>query len=162
MKNKKLQYVLIPAVILIWGAIGYSVFNHLKQDPEMEQLPYLPAYTDGKNVPDEENYTLLNNYRDPFRRYSPVKKTKTVEKKEKQPVRRNAPNRPQQRIYWPGIVYNGVIVNDERELALLQIAGSSVIMTTGETHAEIKLIKLYTDSVRLEYKGEQNTYVKNK
>ena len=163
MKNKKLLYILIPATVFIWGAIAYTIFSHLRQNFDFDEVQYLPDLQAGSESL-QSSYTLLANYSDPFRIRK--KKTHVVRKKTAAPTIRhtqtNLPyNRPvQQRIYWPAVIYNGLIMNEQKQVALIQIDSKKFLITEGEERERIRLLKMFPDSVRLEFEGETKTFKK--
>jgi hypothetical protein len=66
MKNKRLLYLLVPAVLLIWGIIFYQVQETLMgadtEEPPDRGLPQRKK----EAVATPDTVILLANYRDPF------------------------------------------------------------------------------------------------
>jgi hypothetical protein len=155
-------YILVPATLFIWGAIGYTIFSHLHQNNSFAEVDYIPFTPTVKDTI-IRSYTLLANYRDPFRSYHPSvkKEKKSSEKPKEEPVVTRNRRRNRQRVYWPQVKYNGLITNNNNHVALLQISNRNYLLKEGDEKDRIKLLKLYPDSVVLEYEGEPKTISKN-
>lgn len=164
MKNKKLLYLLIPATVLIWAAIAYNIISGLKQKDNFSDIQYLPDLN-AKTDTLRETYTLLADYSDPFRvgrRSAPAVQKKIEVKPDRQSNRNQRPDRQNQpRVYWPMVVYNGLIINEQKQVALLQIDSKKFLMTEGEERSRVKLLRMFSDSVMLEFGGEKKTLTKN-
>jgi len=162
MKNRKLLYILIPATAIIWGAIAWNIIRSLKGPADDQQEHYLPF---SKNVSDtiEDGYTLLADYHDPFgteyaRPKVPVQDKTKIQTRNASTIRRRTTRT--QRIQWPNVEYLGVIMNEKQKVALLKIESVNIIMKTGEVSKELKLLKIYDDSVKLEFCDEKKVYRK--
>ena len=65
MKNKKNIYILLPAVILIWGLLGYRIFSGLKPSNTAEEKLTVRAFKP-QELKESEPFTISTDYRDPF------------------------------------------------------------------------------------------------
>lgn len=164
MKNRKLLYILAPATFLIWGAIVFSILGHFGHSDNFPEKEYLPIrFQDADTL--DDSYTLLVNYRDPFGTGT-IKRTATTSNPvKKAPVVSRRTSRRSQirsaRIAWPNIEYSGLILNDDKQVALIRINNSNLLMSEGEEKQNIKLLKMYADSARLLYKNKEKTFTKN-
>ncbi len=162
MKNRKLLYILIPATAIVWGAIAWTIISNMKGSADYNQEDYLP-YSEVHSDTIEEGYTLLANYPDPFKAQrisSPVttvQKKATSQPKYKRTARRTTLMR---RVVWPQVEYYGVIMNKDQRLALLRINNAKTILQTGDENNQIKLLKIYNDSVQLVYENEEKIFRK--
>lgn len=153
MKNRKLIYILLPLVILIWGTIFYKIFFIVPQEEEwtdditdFKQQAAASAVTD--------TFSIIAGYRDPF--------LKNMEYGEN-PVGgiSQPPIKPEPKvepvIQWPGIVYGGMIKNQQsaKQLALVKINGKESILRAGEMAGVIELIKIYKDSIEVKMGKEK-------
>ncbi|MBA7543585.1 hypothetical protein ES705_35916 [subsurface metagenome] len=163
MKNRKLLYILIPASVIIWGAIAINIINNLRRSTDYKQENYLP-FSESSSDSVEEGYTLIADYPDPFRPQYTSSPVSIAQKNEKTQVRNTRTDRrnpiQRRRIVWPNIEYLGVIINEDQRVALLKIDNSNTIMQAGDVSRQIKLKKMYNDSVQLIYQGEEKVYHK--
>jgi hypothetical protein len=167
MKNKKVTYGLLIAAVIIWGLIAWKIISHVRGD-KTEEMSFFQASVNNDSDTTNIHFTLLADYRDPFlsgrKRSRPVTTAPPAEKKVN-PARRTANSRTisrKARVRWPSIQYGGVIKNknSNARTALVKINNKDYLMSEGITIEEIKLLKIYEDSVQLNYKEETKTYTK--
>lgn len=162
MKNRKLLYILIPATVIVWGAIALSIISNMKKSGDSVQENYLP-FSESSSDSIEEGYSLLADYPDPFKpqyKRLSVNKAQKTEKKQVNNTRISRRRAQRSRIIWPHVEYLGVIMNKDQRLVLLKIENSNIIMQTGDQRKQITLKKMYNDSVRLIYKDEEKVFHK--
>lgn len=155
MKNKKLLYVLIPAVIFIWGAIIYKVVIGLSgsdgnsfQEIKMTEIK--------SNEVSNDTFSINPTYRDPFsgkrvKNSNPISGSFTNQL--------NANTSPQTK--WPEIIYGGIVKNQKsnKQLVLVQINGQSNIMKAEETFNNIEVTKVFKDSIEVKF-GKEKKFIK--
>lgn len=162
MKNKKLTYLLIPFVILIWGFVIFQIFN----SNETKQFNNNIIIEETQLINEKITFTTLDlDYSDPFvsrnilpnitnqQPTSPVKKLLNSPSKAPSPIK----DKPKT-IIWPKLEYGGTI-NDEK--GLLKINNRLLICEPGDTNLKIIINNLTADSVFLQYQGEQKAIGKN-
>jgi hypothetical protein len=68
-----------------------------------------------------------------------------------------------QRIQWPEIIYNGLIINkkDNSKTILVSINGKQQLMKPYEEFSGVKLVKIYKDSIRIGFKEQEKSIKKN-
>lgn len=157
MKNKKLLYILIPLVLLLWGAIIYRIFNVVSVNDSNEVYKSeVYGNTDNANLID--TFSINPNYRDPFLGKSAKKTILSENKVSNIVVNPNVIKKiiPSSRA-WPNLVYGGLIKNQKsnKALALVQINGQSNIMKIGEIVGEIELTKIFRDSIEVKFQKEK-------
>ena len=157
MKNKKINYLLIPVVVMIWGYVAYSLITYGEEEEKIE--PILINSIIDRQGGDKERKKLYLNYRDPFlkgirtqRRVSPVKASV-----------KNAEKTPERKIEWGEVVYNGYLQNkdDEKKIGLLKINGTNVLAVTGESTTDIIIREIRQDSILLEKEDVRQWFRKN-
>jgi hypothetical protein len=156
MKNRKMLYILVPAVILIWGAVAYSIFNHMHSSDsnfEQQNAPVSFKTTDTDSI----KYQLLANYRDPFN--AGIRNTKYDEIGEQEKMSRS--QNIGQPVAWPQIEYQGLISHNKKWVALIKINNSNLLMKEGDEKMDIKLIKMYNDSVLLKFQKNNKVFAKS-
>ena len=154
MKNKKLLYVLIPAVILVWGAIIYKVVMGLggNEDTSFQKIEMAEIHsTDVLN----DTFSINPSYRDPFsgKQIKKIVTTgqPTIKKIVAPPVIAN----------WPSIIYGGIVKNQKsnKQLVLVSINGQSTMLKIGESYNNVELLKVFKDSIEVKF-GKEKRFVK--
>ncbi len=159
--NKKTLYVLIPAVLMVWGLIGYRLVGALGEE-ELNVPEQILAPRIVKVDRDTNRYVLNLDYPNPFKaeqRNKTVKTSKpgTVNKskaKVNKVTVRKAPVR------WPSIIYQGEISREGQALCLLSINSKIQFVEPGEEINGLKLLAAYPDSVYLEFQKEKKYFKK--
>jgi hypothetical protein len=163
MKNKKMTYILLPLVIIIWGAIVYRIIVYYMGDDPVNITKESNDYAAMK-LNNKDTFSLLINYQDPFLKnalsitptvtivHTPVAKSPIVNKEKKD----NAP------VSWPTIIYCGLIKNKEsnKSCSIIKINNSEHLMIVGDTYSEVTLLMIYKDSAVVQYKNIKKTIVK--
>lgn len=157
MKNKKINYILLPAVVLVWGYVIYQIFHsgqsndNLITTGEIIQMP-----TENQKF---DTFNIVADYRDPFlgKTIDPNPVVKTAVKAAAKP------QTPPQQVEWPKIAYGGMIKNkkDDKQLAIVQVDGKENILKQGEEMSGIRLIKIYKDSIEIAFAKEKKVVSKN-
>ena len=152
MKNKKNLYLLLPAVLLVWGLVGYQIFSTIHptktSTPTTITLKKLQTPTQKT-----ANFTINTNYRDPFLgKKSPQKKAKKITKKTIQ----NTPTTP-----FPKIIYKGLVSrkSGNHQVFLITIDGQHYFFKKRATHAKVKLVRGSDKKVILQFQGKRQTVV---
>jgi hypothetical protein len=163
MKNKKLQWVLLPAVLLIWGYVGYRFFSGMQGNTP---VPLGSGKSQVLAVADVDTlrYELKLNYPDPFLKNQ---KRRVVSSPDPAPGAAKAPPKPKVKVTvqpmpvrWPDIAYKGQIEKKgaAAPLCIVEIGKALHFMRVGGEEQGIKLLKVYTDSIQVEYlKREKKT-----
>jgi hypothetical protein len=157
MKNKKLLYILVPAVVIVWAAVAFSIFSHVhSSDTNFEEIN---LHVNSKTVKnDSSGYQLIANYRDPFNAGMRTANEEDISEQE----RLNRLQKMNQPITWPQIEYQGMIIHNKKWVVLLKINNSNLIMKEGDEQFNIKLLKMYNDSVLLKYQKNNKVFVKSR
>jgi len=144
MKNRKLVYILLPVVVIIWGMIIYKIFTWIGGDVQDLKTMTTPL-RNRRTSSITDTFTLLLNYHDPFGirpntsaiTGRPGGKGKSVTK-------------------WPAISFYGTVSfgKNKQTLASMQINGNDIIMKPGDTFGEIRLVALNKEGIRVSYHGE--------
>jgi hypothetical protein len=171
MKNKKMLYVLLPAVVLIWGMIAYRIVQSL--EGEILVKPASGSRHDKiEEQTTDESYVLLTDYPDPFLS-NPIKKSKDrifpfpqapMPQQSRSisatPVHSPSPLVvPPVTVHWPEVAYLGVIENKAKKtkVALLKVAGQEVLLRAGALHQGVRVTSIFRDSIGLAFQGEGRT-----
>lgn len=147
MKKKKKTYILLIAVLGIWGAIGYQIYKRI--NPSTTNFSETSEITSFKknSIDATQFYTLKEVYRDPFLgNYSKKKKT-TKNKK---------PSMPKPLVAFPNIIYNGKIEgSNSLGSFIVTINGKQEILRKGDIIKQVTLLKGNKTSITILYNGEK-------
>lgn len=144
LKNKKITYLLIVLVALIWGLIFFKIYANFGGKKLAEKnLPQSVARAE--NGQRDSIFTLSCNYPDPFLKGSgqsiaaPIKNTG------------NPKN-----VTWPLIEYRGLMTgnNKNESTGLLKVQTSNLLVKQGKVYSEIKIRTITRDSIFLEFQNE--------
>lgn len=158
MKSKKSIYLLLPLVLGIWGLVGYRVYKMTRPD---NSFALNPVYKDRDS--NEFNYqqriSLLLQYADPFLKEIPDATSEQVQNEFAALFTTNpAPEKP--KLVWPEISFKGVLSGNERRLAVLEVDKKRYLAATGDSILQLQVMKLYPDSIILEYNHEIKCFSK--
>jgi hypothetical protein len=154
MKNKKLTYFLVVAVLVVWGLIIYRIVGAI--DTGDDTTGFMPALTKKEPFNDytlpKDTSKLSLNYRDPFGLIQFKDTVKLVS--HERTVRNVSIATPP--MNWGFIRYAGYIRNpgSKELIALVQINGKSANMRVGDVVDQVKLIKNMQDSVKVLFNGK--------
>jgi hypothetical protein len=152
MKKQQKTYILLGAVLLIWGIIGVQIYMRINP-PEPEIQPITGnSYFERKKTSDNVTYQLKPAYRDPFFGKFPIKKKK---KKKKTKIVNKEPQKP-----FPDVVYNGVIKGAKKDTYILTINRKQYIVKKGEIVNNIKVIKGNSNEITLLFEKQQKVFEK--
>lgn len=157
MKNKKLIYLLLPLVILIWGTVFYKIFFSTAPGEEWEEEAINPQKN--STAAPVDTFSIIAGYRDPFLGNT-VYSENTIREIPKPKIRPEP--KIEQAVPWPSIVYGGMIKNQQstRQLALVKINGKENILKAGEMIGTIELAKIYKDSIEVKMGMEKKVVKK--
>jgi hypothetical protein len=153
MKNKKNIYILVPAVLIIWGIIGYKILSAINPDEEEIVTNNTISQFVPKEIKEVEKFTIQANYRDPFlgKLY-----TKNITKKPKNNLKKDT--KPP--VVFPHVTYNGMIAPKEPNrptLFLITINGKQQFMSFGKQIEDVKLLKGNDKEIIVSFKSLKKT-----
>lgn len=171
MKNKKLKYVLIPLVIIVWGLIFYKVFSYSNDD---EPILVVSQNTNIKTevIQEKDSFELSLQYADPF-----LKKNKAIRSRDYpasvqsenntiQGARINARNNRRKPIppsfKATEISYGGEIINDNSKhiTAVIRVAGNNKLLSDGDITGQVEILRIFNDSIHVVDQGKERTIFK--
>ncbi|MHC0446338.1 hypothetical protein ACWA1F_13090 [Flavobacterium sp. 3-218] len=155
MKNKKNIYILLPLVLLVWGAVLFQLFSFTNPDettaPDNPEFTFKPI-----KINKRESFTINVNYRDPFLGKMYVNETNSKPQKKHATAPKIA--KQAEALVWPKIIYKGVIADSKGKntLYILLIDNKTHYMKIGDTENEIFLKSGDKESIYVKYKGNLN------
>lgn len=149
MKNKNRTYLLLAAVVAVWGTIGYKLYSNM--NPTTTKTSVV-ANTDFKRIETKkgDQREIQPDYRDPF--LGKIYRRKVQPKVVKKTIKKDP-------VPFPPIQFIGVI-SGKTTSYIIQINGSQEIFKIGQTHQEITLKKGTNKSVLISYKGTSKTIIR--
>jgi hypothetical protein len=156
MKSKTTLWILIPAVLGIWGAIGWQVYAAMKGDDD-NAAPIVFSTESGENkqiVPD--TFSLLLDYPDPFAAQNARPKVNVKPQSQITQPKTTAPV-PEQ-AQWPSIVYSGLVKQPSsgKMLGFLSVNGVSYFVKEGDEVGGVRVEALNNSSVSVRYRNQTN------
>jgi hypothetical protein len=121
-----------------------------------------------KNMQIPDTFSLVLNYADPFlckangsgvRDGNNLKNSSSSKMKDLSQLNEKKP------IEWPLLIYGGIVKNmtSDNTICLVKINGKSKMFKSGDMKEDIKLLKIYKDSVVVSFYNEKKTiYLKNR
>ncbi|MDL2319680.1 hypothetical protein LJC45_00915 [Alistipes sp. OttesenSCG-928-B03] len=149
MKSKKTTYLLLAAVVAVWGLILWRVFLRTP-DERAAVIPERRAVAEA-TVAD----TLVLDYRDPF--LGVVAPPKPTPRPRTTPQTAAKPAPPPKPPTLHRLRYLGRITRGGTPHALIEIDGALHTMKKNDTANDYRLTTLWQDSVRLAWKDETCT-----
>jgi hypothetical protein len=162
MNQKRVKYLLIGGVAVVWGLIIYRVVDGLSPD---DNLPALnaPNAVATSYVPLSDSFTLIADYTDPF-----IPGSDTVDAEVEltaKPVAAPAPpppviNKPPADTYKEGTIqYEGMISNPARKLKLgtITINGKEMLVKEKDKVEEYVIQKISAETIVIKYKNKSIT-----
>lgn len=149
MKKQYKTYILIVAVLIVWGIIGVQIFNYL--NPKEEALPTIESKQKvfRKKKEHKESYTVKTHQRDPFLGKLLVKPVVKRTKKKAAPV------------VFPPIQYHGIIESGKKKSFIVSINGVQSVLKAGQTINEVRLLSGNKKQISIRYKGTNKAVMLN-
>lgn len=155
MKNKKMTYLMMLAVLVIWGYFFYTMFGS-KDGGDINKMKasIIKLSEDTTQLP-IDSFSILAAYRDPF-----LDKMAEGVKPASSSILKTPPTKKPETA-WPQIAYFGLIKNQtsNKQLILMQINGKQHRIQLNQIVDELTLMKITRDSVQVKF-GKQMKYVK--
>ncbi|ULC57931.1 hypothetical protein MBM09_08355 [Flaviramulus sp. BrNp1-15] len=152
MKNKTKTYVLLAAVLGIWGVVGYKIISTINPpEPEIVTQNFDMAFSPNINT-QVDTFSIQKVNRDPFLgTFLGSNKKKSTQK---------TSNKSKEN--WVPVIYHGSISkqNTKNKVFIVSINGQQYPMKMGQSINEVKLIKGNSDNILVSYKGERKTIAK--
>lgn len=148
LKNKKITYLLIVLVALIWGLIFYKIYSKFAGKKQVERI-LSHSVVRVENGEHDSVFTLSLDYPDPF--------LKGVVQSSDATLMRTAINTSNIKVVnWPIIEYRGLLTNSNRNesTGLLRVQSIDHLVKQGKVYAAIKIRTITKDSIFLEYQNE--------
>ena len=165
MKGKKMTYILLGGVVLVWGLIFMRIYKSMFSDSDVA-IASRPVIRKEHQYEVKDTFELIAKYRDPFlgnvqSSVRPAVFTGSVNTFGNKPKVTPKPKEPEVFIDWSIISYIGLIKNpgSNKNVSLMSIRGNEYLMEEGNVRDDVKLIQNLKDSVKVSYSGKEK-YIK--
>jgi hypothetical protein len=166
MKNKKMTYILLAGVVVVWGLIFLRIYSSLFSDSK-EISSSKPVIRGKQDYFKKDTFVLVAKYRDPFlggihNPSNSIGLKAAVNKIKSKPVVLK-PKEPEIQIDWTVINYVGLIKNtgSNKHVSLMNIKGKEYLMEEGVVEDGVKLVKNCKDSVKVVFCGKEKFIKRN-
>jgi len=152
MKNKKNIYFLLPAVLIIWGLLGYRIVSAAKPNKANTNLATSDIVFKPNEFKESESFTIEVDYRDPFLGTTLQTQKSTTNRLVKTT---QEPTQP-----FPQIVYKGVVSGqgNKQQVFIVSIDGKQYFFKKNQRFKNVQLRKGNAKSVALKFQGQQQTF----
>lgn len=145
-KNKK-TYLLLAAVVAIWGIIAFKFFS--AANPSTQEIAEVTSdqIFVPKQMKEREIFTIVANYRDPFLGTVQAPKKK-VRKSSSRAAKKKA-------IPTKSIQYTGFITDksSKQKIFFVTVDGRQQMMSVNDMFQEVKLVRGSKNSIKVKYNG---------
>ncbi|MFV0249062.1 MAG: hypothetical protein ACK5H1_08925 [Tenacibaculum sp.] len=143
MKKQQKTYILIFALVLVWGLVGYKMYRGLKPTAKKNLDSISEKKISLKNYTKSEVYKIKANYRDPFLGKLLVQKINHPKPKAQKAAKA---------IVFPPVIYNGMVARENTKLYTLTVNGRQEVLKIGESLNGVKLIKANKEKATVRFK----------
>lgn len=159
MKSKTTLWILIPAVLGIWGAIGWQVYAAMKGDGDNVGAVHGSPFTvPGSPSAIPDTFSLLLDYPDPFAAQNAKPKvnvkspSQTTQPKTTTPI-------PEQ-TQWPNIVYSGLVKQPSsgKMLGFLSVNGVSYFVKEGDEVGGVRVLTINPNHITVRWNNSFREY----
>lgn len=149
MNKKTKTYLLLTAVLLIWGIIGYKVLSANSGDTDAE-VGFEKVALKPMQVQEKDTFSILADYRDPFLGTYPKK---AVQKKKRAPKPKKAPE-PEINVQFSGVMTDK---DTKRKVYFVTINGQQHLMSVKSEINKVTLLSGTSTSIRIRANGKTRT-----
>ncbi len=149
MKKSARTYLLLGAVLVIWGVLGFRIVKTVNPpDPETTQAPAKDRFQPMK-IMERDTFSIAANYRDPFLGTIPKSKKPSSAKatKGKQEIK---PKLPEKNITYSGFVNEK---GSNQKIFFITVDGQQLMLSKNQQQEGVKLVSGNDENIRVRYNG---------
>jgi hypothetical protein len=165
MQNKKMVYILVPFVVIIWGLIIFRVYDFIDNKDIIQAQP-VRKFDSVIAFNPLDTYNIKTRRFDPFLQNNKVKEVLIEEEPREFNFEKPEMDFSQyfHKIAWPEITYSGSIENSgiKNRIGLLKLGNQQILIREDQNILGIQVIKIYNDSIILNLSGDRRTFSKQK
>lgn len=150
LKNKTKTYILIVAVVGVWGAIAYQIISAVNTNDETQKDEFIVSFKPKIPVT-SKTFTIDVQERDPFLGTLRSKKTK--------PALKKTAHNPKPKKEMPQVSYTGIIQREDAKepVFIVNILNKQYRLRKGQVADSIKLLRGDAKAIVVRYKSETKT-----
>lgn len=158
MKSKTTLWILIPAVLGIWGAIGWQVYAAMKGDGDNSAHKLITTETNVNKPIVPDTFSLLLDYPDPFAAQNAKPKVNVKAQSQITQPKTTAPV-PEQ-TQWPNIVYSGLVKQPSsgKMLGFLSVNGVSYFVKEGDEVGGVRVLTINPNHITVRWNNSFREY----
>jgi len=163
MENRTTKYLLFGALAVIWGVLGYQVYNRM--NPKTAQVELAVDKKLVRQHAKTDSFILLDDYADPFLKASKpiVPRSKPAKFKYPKPNISAKPILPPKPIVFPNIQYKGTLkLKSGKTVALVAFDGRNVHLRSGEKFGDVLLASITEDSIKVRFQKMDKVILKTR
>ncbi|MBV7269070.1 hypothetical protein [Winogradskyella luteola] len=151
MKNKTKTYLLLFAVLSIWGTVAYKILNGLNPEQPQTTMQDFDMAFNPKEQTAIDTFSITTVKRDPF---LGTLSTKAQTPKQTKNVKTVTSN-----VVMPIITYGGLIQkqNSKTKVFVVNINNKQFLLKQGETVNDVKLVSGNKKSIVIRFNGKNQT-----
>lgn len=149
MSKQQKTYLLLIAVLGIWGVIGYQLIAKLYPSDSANNKPDSVQKFKPKKFEKRKVYTINGQYRDPF--------LGTLHTQKKKKPKRKVVVKKMENVPFPSIVYNGIVEGATTSYTI-SVNGKQELFTLGETINKVTLVKADTKKIIVRFGNTSKTF----
>ena len=160
MKKKKALYILVPVTLLVWGGILFKILSNFGGDDPLPINTILNEDIQNMSVELSDSFELFLNYPDPFLGQSNQSSNTENTAQSFADIKDGILKNPQK---WPLIKYYGHVKNTQTKSRRinLSINQKMYLLKTKDRVYDLRLERIYRDSIIVSMKYETKTIFKN-
>ncbi len=154
MKNKKNIYILLPAVLIIWGIVLYKIIGGLSPDTQNFHTMIQEGKFTPKIIQQTDTFFIQTNYRDPFLGTFEQKKKRTVR------LRTNTALIKKEKVPFPTIVYKGIVSpkGKNKKVFLISVNGQQHLFKRNTIFNNVKLLQGNAQKITVQFQHQKQTF----
>lgn len=152
MNKKTKTYILLVAVLGIWGTIGYKIINGLNPKQPLRPTQNIDVSFNPEKHIKQDTFSITEVDRDPFLGTLSRVKAKTTAK--------SSLNQTQKKTnYQPVITYSGLVKkqNASDQVFVVNINNNQYLLKKGQIADSVKLLKGNSKTITVSYKKKSLT-----
>lgn len=149
LKNKTKTYILLLAVLGIWGLIGYKIISTLNPEtPESPQPDFVENFKP-QSVKIKDTFSIQTLEKDPFLGTLQRKNSGTFKKTTTTP-----------QIPWPQISYGGLVrrENSKEQVFVVNINNGQYLLKKGQSIIDVSLLRGNSKEIVVRFQNHTKTF----
>lgn len=154
-KNK--TYFLLTAALIIWGLIGYKIYQHIKPEKKTNEIAFNSSQHKNEKRKMKSNYQLHSGYRDPF--LGSIKKNENEihlqNSSKKASNQINSKEKQESSIF--SITYKGMVnpkAHESESVFMIEINGKNELFKIKETIQNVTLLSGNKEKIKIKYNNK--------